>query len=71
MSDLVLYFGENFMKLHKNNEVTADYIQVCGRVLRNKIQIIFNCSKVLFSMLLNDFKVKYDFLVSPAQFAQF
>ena len=40
-------------------------------ILRKKIQIIFNCSKVLFSMLLNDFKVKYDFLVSPAQFSQF
>ena len=28
MSDFVLHFGENCTK---NNEVTADYIQVCGR----------------------------------------
>ena len=27
-------------------------------ISRNKIQNIFNCSKVKFSMLLNDFKVQ-------------
>ena len=31
MSHFVLHFGENHENRLKNNEVTADYIEVCGR----------------------------------------
>ena len=62
MSDFVLHFGENFMeippKITKLQLITFWSVVGFYEFFRNKIQNIFSCSKMQFSMLLNDFKIK-------------
>ena len=62
MSDFVLHFGENFVKIApKNNEVIADYIHVCSGFwwifLETKFKIflhvtVLKCNFSCFWMIL-------------------